>query len=108
MIQIHNNIDEHIEVTFYHGDDVIGTCHNALAFLDALCQIKEQGDNHYSISTKATLPNGDIRTVKFNIDERGRLSPAIHKHVTLWNDILTTQLLYLYGFKTNFYYSNQN
>lgn len=107
MIQIHNDIDKQIEVTLHHGQEVVGVCTNALAFLDMLCQIKEQGDNHYSISTKTTLPNGDIRTVTYKIDEHGRLSPVAHKNVTLWTDILTTQMLYLYGFKSDFFYKNK-
>ena len=107
MLQIHNDIDKHIVVTFFCDGNKVGQCTNALAFFDALCQIKQEGSDKYTCSSKATLPNGDTRTFMFNITPNGRLAPVATKHLTLWNDILCTQMLYLEGFKPDFFYDKK-
>ena len=81
-----------------HKGEVIGTCSTAESFYDVACQIKENGYEGYALEVDTEAKNGYKRTLHYDFNPDGTLSPMSQGGIKLWHDIIDEKLLYLHNF----------
>jgi len=98
MIKLHNDLNNGLKGIIYHNNDIVGVCENAEAFLDLLCQIKEEKSENYKMEVEVNISKDAKRTYVYHFTKDGRVVPSSYPGVTLWTDTLNKKLLYLYNF----------
>lgn len=106
MININNNIGKNIRYKILYKNQELSECKDILSLYDALCQIKKEKSNDYTLQIEVAKANGNIEKHTIAINSNGKFRKMNIPNEVTWTDVLDRQLLYLSGFTNNVIYEN--